>query len=306
MQRPRPSAWGGGAACLWILFCLRWFDAGAAFRPAWLAALPSPLLGLPLLVLASAWLWSGRERGGEGWARWGGPLLVVVLAVLFRLPLVVQGAAGGGVWLAFGRPLVTRYRLSNDGNYVEVLALGTWALVLAARWGLEEEGRPRRALQAGLLLGLAFWCHILAVIHLTAVVLALLVFRRRRAGRSLLALAGGFALGYLPGWLWNAGNAWESFFYLMPGGPSVGGEEAPAGLRQSLAGMVTDHWPILMGYDPGHGSLIDAALLVLAWLAVGLAVLATAPAVAAASPLPSPPLAPPPLLPALNLPPPPL
>ncbi|HKC11685.1 MAG TPA: hypothetical protein VKI41_06470, partial [Vicinamibacteria bacterium] len=94
MQRPRPSAWGGGAACLWILFCLRWFDAGAAFRPAWLAALPSPLLGLPLLVLASAWLWSGRERGGEGWARWGGPLLVVVLAVLFRLPLVVQGAAG--------------------------------------------------------------------------------------------------------------------------------------------------------------------------------------------------------------------
>src|SRR5258708_14645784 len=93
MQRPRPSAWGGGAACLWILFCLRWFDAGAAFRPAWLAALPSPLLGLPLLVLASAWLWSGRERGGEGWARWGGPLLIVVLAVLFRLPLVVQGAA---------------------------------------------------------------------------------------------------------------------------------------------------------------------------------------------------------------------
>lgn len=367
VQWPRPSAWGAAAACLWILFCLRWFDAGAAFRPAWLTALPSPLLGLPLLVLALAWLWSGRERGGEGSALWGGALLVVVLAVLFRLPLVVQGAAGAvtpdgalsgivalhirdgvdhlvfvphvpysgslkshltaplaalidparafalvsvlffaafvagvyrlgslvsgrdsgtavaaGLYLAFGPPFLTRYSLSNDGNYVEVLALGTWALWLAARWALEEEGRPRRALKAGLLLGLAFWCHILAVIHLTAVVLALVVFGRRRAPRSLLALAGGFALGYLPGWLWNAGNGWESFLYLMPGGPAVGGEDSGAGLGQRLVGMVTDHWPILMGYDPGHAPLLDAVLLVLAWLTVVLAALATARAVGAA------------------------
>ena len=60
-------------------------------------------------------------------------------------------------------------------------------------------------------------------------VLALIVFGRRRALRSLLALAGGFLLGYLPGWLWNASNGWESFLYLMPGGPAVGGEGAGAG-----------------------------------------------------------------------------
>jgi hypothetical protein len=46
--------------------------------------------------------------------------------------------------------------------------------------------------------------------------------------------------------------------------------------------MVTDHGPILMGYDPGHAPLLDAVLLVLAWLTVGLAVLATARAVGAA------------------------
>ncbi len=376
MQWPGPSAWGAAAACFWILFCLRWFDVGAAFRPAWLAALPSPMLGLPMLVLGVAWLRSGRERGREPSALRGGLLLVVALAVLFRLPLVAQGAAGAvtpdgalsgivalhirdgidhlvfvphvpysgslkshltaplaglidparafalvsvlffagfvagvyrlgslvrgrdsstavaaGLYLAFGPPFLTRYSLSNDGNYVEVLALGTWALWLAALWALEEEGRPGRALKAGLLLGLAFWCHILAVIHLTAVVLAFVVFGRRRAPSSLMALAGGFALGYLPGWLWNAGHGWESFLYLMPGGPAVGGEDAGAGLGLRLAGMVRDHGPILMGYDPGHAPLLDAALLVLAWLSMGLAALATARALRVAWRLRSRPLA---------------
>src|SRR6185503_6041869 len=48
---------------------------------------------------------------------------------------------------------VTQYSLSNDGNYVEVLALGTWALWLAARFGDEPEHRSTLALAAGLLLG---------------------------------------------------------------------------------------------------------------------------------------------------------
>ena len=94
------------------------------------------------------------------------------VAGLFRLALLVAGpraALLAGLYAAFSPAFVTRYSLSNDGNYVEVLALGTWALWLAARWTREDDARPRLAFAAGLLLGLGFWCHILAIIHLAAI-----------------------------------------------------------------------------------------------------------------------------------------
>jgi hypothetical protein len=84
------------AAGLWIAACVRWFDPGAAWRPAWLEALPA----LPLLALAVAvsgcWLrarfrtLAGERATGSG----GALLLVLLLALLFRLPLAVRGAAG--------------------------------------------------------------------------------------------------------------------------------------------------------------------------------------------------------------------
>ena len=40
--------------------------------------------------------------------------------------------------------------------------------------------------------------------------------------------------------------------------------------------MLTDHAPVLMGYDTGYGRVVDRALLVLAWLGVGMAMLAAA------------------------------
>ena len=49
-----------------------------------------------------------------------------------------------GLYAAFSPAFVTRYSLSNDGNYVEVLALGTWALVLALRWAARA-GAPASA-----------------------------------------------------------------------------------------------------------------------------------------------------------------
>ena len=89
------------------------------------------------------------------------------VAGLYRLALLVSAprtAVLAGLYAAFSPAFVTRYSLSNDGNYVEVLALGTWALWLAARWTREDDARPRLAFAAGLLLGLGFWCHILAII----------------------------------------------------------------------------------------------------------------------------------------------
>jgi hypothetical protein len=188
------------------------------------------------------------------------------LAGLYRLALLVAGprtARLAGLYAAFSPAFVTRYSLSNDGNYVEVLALGTWALWLAARWTLEPSERPRLAFAAGLLLGLGFWCHILALI-------------------PLAALALGLAVGYAPGLLWNARNDWESFQYLVPGEARAGemGAAGIAALANGLGGrlwlMLSDHGPTLLGYDPGYGPLVDRLLLAAGWLGVAAAIFAFA------------------------------
>jgi len=216
------------------------------------------------------------------------------VAAVYRLALLVRDRAtalAAGLYLVFAPPYLTRYSLSNDGNYVEVLALGTWALWLATRWAGEASARERArlALGAGLLLGLGFWCHILAVIHLGAVGLVLLTWGRVRALRSILALGGGFVLGYFPGLLWNAANRWASFAYLVPGGPIVreAAEERVGAGAHALA-IVTDQLPFLLGYDYGYSPLVQAVLGVLAGLATVAVLLGTARAAAVARGNPNP------------------
>ncbi len=363
-MRSRPVLYGAGAALLWSLLCLRWFDVAAPWRPAWLEATPPLAVAAPTIALLILWL---RAR----WDRLAGPplgaaaarlWLVVLLALLFRLPMAWQGGAAAvtpdgalsgivalhlrdgverlvfvpnvpysgslkshlaallalgidparafalasvvfyaafvaavyrlallardasvavaaGLYVAFAPAYITRYSLSNDGNYVEVLALGTWALWLATRWALESEAKSRStvALAAGLLLGLGFWCHILALIHVATVGLVFLVWGRWKGLSSVVALGGGFILGYLPGLLWNMANAWASLAYLVPGGPIVPeAAEERIGLLAHVAGMVTSQWPFLFGYDFGYSALVDGLLGGLAWFAVLVAVSATA------------------------------
>ena len=211
------------------------------------------------------------------------------VAGLFRLALLVAGprpALLAGLYAAFSPAFLTRYSLSNDGNYVEVLALGTWALWLAARWTREDDARGRLALAAGLLLGLGFWCHILAVIHVAALAALFVLAAVLRGGpgpvaalRSLVALALGWAIGYAPGWLWNLANGWESFEYLVPGearAGEAGVATLTSGLGEKLRLMVTDHWPVLMGYDTGYGPAVDRLLAGLSWIGVAAALFATA------------------------------
>jgi hypothetical protein len=362
-SRPdRAALAGAGAALLWALFAVRWFDVAEPWRPTALGAVPPLALLAAAAVAGGAWL-RGRWRTLAGAPL--GParpalLLVLALAFFFRLPVVVGGAGaavtsdgalsgivavrvadGGardvfvprvpysgslkshltaplalvmdaarafallsvlfylayvaglfrlallvagpraallaGLYAAFSPAFVTRYSLSNDGNYVEVLALGTWALLLVARWKKEANARPRLAFAAGLLLGLGFWCHILAVIHAATLVLLLLA---AGALRSLHAFGMGWAIGYVPGWLWNLGNDWESFHYLLPGEARAGetGTAGIAAMTSGLAGklwlMVTDHWPVLMGYDTGYGPVVSGVLLALAWLGVAAALYA--------------------------------
>jgi len=205
------------------------------------------------------------------------------VAGVFRLTLLVssaRAAVAAGLYAALSPAFVTRYSLSNDGNYVEVLALGSWALWLAARAAVEASARTRLAFAAGLLVGLAFWCHILAVIHLAALVAVLALALRLQALRPLAALGAGAAIGYVPGWLWNLANGWESFHYLLPG-QVPGGETGEAGLAAATSGvadklwlLLSDHAPVLLGYDSGYPPLVDRSLRALAWLAVAAAVFA--------------------------------
>jgi hypothetical protein len=361
--RADEPAWARAAgplgALLWILLCLRWFDAAIPWRPGWLGALPPSALAVPgacALALWSRARWSVLFGGVSKETR-GGLLLVLSLTALFRLPVAWAGAAGAvtpdgalsgivalhvrdgvdhlvfvphvpysgslkshlaaplawvvdgprafalaslafylvfvaaayalalrvgeaggagpwvargaGLYLAFSPPYLTRYSLSNDGNYVEVLALGTLVLWLAVRWLERPAQRPTLAATAGILLGLAFWCHILAVIHLAAFGLVLLLAAPRDALRSAPFAAAGFALGDLPGLLWNASSHWGSFQYLVPGSTGGAGAEAP-GMGARALGLLDDQLPFLLGYDPGYAPPVDALLRFVGFAATGL------------------------------------
>jgi hypothetical protein len=182
-------------------------------------------------------------------------------------------ALAAGLYVAFAPAFVTRYSLSNDGNYVEVLALGTWALVLAAGW-LESRDPPlpASAAAAGLLLGLAFWCHILAAFAIAAVGIALLVAARARVLKPALAFGAGVVAGDLPGLVWNARHGWASLRYHV-GAESVGDAARGPGPLGQLRSLLVDHPPVLLGYDPGYPRPMDVILRVLAWSAVVLLVL---------------------------------
>jgi hypothetical protein len=198
------------------------------------------------------------------------------VAALYRLSLHLREAPawtalGAGLYAAFAPAFVTRYSLSNDGNYVEVLGLGTAALVVALRWLREPDGRATLALLAGLLLGLAFWCHILAVIYVAALASFLLLADWRAALRSAPAGAFAFALGAAPSLLWNAANGWASFHYLLPGGTPVGDADAGPSFSARLVGLAADHLPVLLGYDPGYPPAADVALRAAAWASLALA-----------------------------------
>ena len=331
MSRRRSAT--AAALLSWALLCVRWFDAGAPFRPALArgdpaGAAPGRAGRLRRGALArrarNGRAFDGR-RGAPPRRRAGGPVPPAVrragrgrggdagrgpvrnrraararrgrapgvrparavqrqpevapdgaacgrdrsrARVRARLRAVLRGvrrrrlppgvARGGrsawtaraaGLYAAFAPAFVTRYSVSNDGNYVEVLALGTWAAVLAARWA-RAPGTRLPALGIGLLLGVAGWCHILALIPLVAIGIALLLADARRALRSSPEMALGLVAGYFPALVWNAGNGWASFRYLLPGG-GVGDIDEGPGLLGRLAGMVTDSGPCCSGSTPG-------------------------------------------------------
>lgn len=220
---------------------------------------------------------------------WCDPAVAFALASLAFYALAVWAAArlalrcagpraawAAGLYLVCAPAFVTQYSLSNDGNYVEVLALGPCALLLALRAVERVTQRSARApwLACGVVLGLAFWCHILALIP-TLAVAALVLWacgpRARALAYATAALGCGWLTGYMPGLIWNLVNGGESFRYLVPGLQPVG--EGPRhALGQRLLGLLFDQLPILLGRQAGQ----EDGSASLSRIAVGVALLALA------------------------------
>jgi hypothetical protein len=192
----------------------------------------------------------------------------VFVAALFRLGWAAARAdrrwtaTAAAFYVAFAPAFVTRYSLSNDGNYVEVLALGTLALLAALRWRQAPHAPGPAAVAIGLLLGLAFWSHVLALVHVLAIGGWMLATAPGRAVRALPRIALGFVLGVWPSLVWNAGHGWETLRYLVPGGDTTELGGRPFASR--LSEVFTGQWPVLLGYDPGNPRVIDVMLRVAA------------------------------------------
>lgn len=116
------------------------------------------------------------------------------------------------LYIVFAPGFLTAWGMGNEGNYPDVLALGTLMLALGFRFLKDEVDGRSAAFWIGILGGIAFWIHILATYYLLAAVFILLVHRfgKPAIGR-LSAFALGFAIGDFPGILWNLSHELQSF-----------------------------------------------------------------------------------------------
>ena len=79
-------------------------------------------------------------------------------------------AAGAALYIVFAPGFLTAWGMGNEGNYPDVLALGTLMLALGSRYLADEIDGVPASFWMGLLGGIAFWIHILATYYLVAAV----------------------------------------------------------------------------------------------------------------------------------------
>jgi 4-amino-4-deoxy-L-arabinose transferase-like glycosyltransferase len=177
--------------------------------------------------------------------------LLVVSTVAWTARLAYGDRAGlfAGLYLALGPAFLLYKGLTSDGAYTSLLLLFSLAIGLLLR----IEDRFSRDLSAtpelgflGIVVGLAWWVHPLAICLGPLAVVSSLLGKTRRwlSPRSLLLLSAGFAGGAFP-WLWhNARHGWASLH---------ASEMAPAGANKAASGLVDLFWqglPRLLGARP--------------------------------------------------------
>jgi 4-amino-4-deoxy-L-arabinose transferase-like glycosyltransferase len=203
------------------------------------------------------------------------PLLYVLASHLFyllwvyavmRLAREVGGlpaALGAGLFMAVSPRFLTAFSLNNVGQYPEVNALGTLALVLLTPGtGL---------LLPGFVLGLALWQQLLALYFILAAALAVVFTPSLRRPRLLVDGVSGFLAGAYPVFIWNAANAWATLEWVGKGGKHPA--DRLTGFPEQLGRTFSVSFPKLFGLtDAGVPTVLATIIgLAMAGLVLGMA-----------------------------------
>lgn len=180
------------------------------------------------------------------YAAFAGALYLLARTVLSR-----GEAIAASLYVIFSPSFLTGWGMGNEGNYLDVMLLGTLMLALGARWMLRDEDGLGVAFTIGVLGGIAFWIHILATYYLLAALGILLLHRwRYRPLRRLATFVAGFLIGDFPGILWNAGNDWLSFRWWSLDAQSLSMSERVSRATTQLTEVFTTSFGVLAGDWP--------------------------------------------------------
>src|SRR6185436_19192207 len=199
------------------------------------------------------------------------PLLYVVASHLFYLLWVyavmrlaravggVPAALGAGLFMAVSPRFLTAFSLNNVGQYPEVNALGTLALVLLT---------PGAGLLVpGFVLGLALWQQLLALYFILTAGVAVLLTPALRRPRILVDGVTGFLAGAYPVFIWNAANAWATLEWVGKGGKHPA--DRLTGFPEQLGRTFIVSFPKLFGLTdaalPPAIAAIPGLVLAMAW-----------------------------------------
>ena len=246
------------------IFLYNWSYVGSL--KAHLTALLAWLGGEPVLAFAAA---AALIYGG----------FIGAVYLLARTVVSRSQALAASAYVLFAPGFLTAWGMGNEGNYVDVMLLGTLMLALLARWMRGGGDGLRTAFWIGVLGGLAFWTHILATYYLLAAFGVLIAYRFSR--RSLLRIGSflfGFTVGDFPGILWNASHDWLSFRWWSLDAETVAVSERLSRSLTHLKGVGATSLAVLSGYWPRDdppwppafwrvvlGLVIPAAFIFFAW-----------------------------------------
>jgi Dolichyl-phosphate-mannose-protein mannosyltransferase len=219
------------------IFLYNWSYVGS-FK-AHLTALIAWIIGEPVLsfALAAAFVYAA---------------LTAFVYLLGRTVLPRTEATCAGLYVVFAPGFLTAWGMGNEGNYPDVLALGTLMLYLGNRFLKDELDGIVSAFWMGVLGGVAFWIHILATYYLLAALGVLLIHRfGKQSPRRLAVFLAGFVLGDFPGILWNAGNDWLSFrWWSLDASATTAGPSRIERTATQLREVFTTSFAVLSGFWP--------------------------------------------------------
>jgi hypothetical protein len=189
-------------------------------------------------------------------------------AAVYLLSRTVASRAvsvAAALYVVFAPGFLTAWGMGNEGNYPDVLALGTLTLYFGNRFLKNELGGVTCGLWMGILGGIAFWIHILATYYLLAAFGILLIHDRGPFGKKILArlgaFVGGFVLGDFPGILWNAENDWLSFrWWTLDAGTGTSGISRIQRTLSQLREVFETSFAVLAGFWPKESPPPPAAL----------------------------------------------